>query len=311
VRQAVAGENRKIPPTLCVAIFSFNRGVWLFNAVSSLALLQASLPQAAVQVYDDGSDDTATLAVLANLPVKVISTRQREEMARHGGLYAHMQTAFETAAEGSLLLCMQDDTQVVRPVDALDLDVLEQGFAQHPRLAFISPSFVRGRRALRFRRSFHPATAGLCFSRLGNDRDVPRNCYTDVVIAHVDRLRAAGWRFKGSEHDNAKQARELFGPMAVMAAPFVAAQPEAAFFRHRRRPFVARLLRRLAPAAFVPQTPDEVAQLRQRPPDQPAIAEDWLRCTRPVRRPFVYKDVQSSYFLAGLYAIERALRKVF
>ena len=302
------GKIGKDRLNLCVAVFSFNRGAWLSNALSSLSLLTNVIDDGAVQVHDDDSDDPETRAVLAALPAAM---RRGEPMAgreRHGGLYARMQAALDAAPAGSLILFLQDDTQVVRALDATDIDTLTQAFSRHPDLAFVSASFIRGRRQRRFRRSFDAAGAGLFLSRRG--RDGPRNCYSDVVIGHVDRLRAAGWCFAHSERANAEQAARLFGPMAVLATPFVAWLPEAPFFRHRKRPLVARLFSPRPPAAFHPLTADQVARLRARPPQEPALAEDWLRCTRPVRRPFVYKDVQASRISAALYALERSLRRL-
>lgn len=297
-------------PRFSVAIFSFNRGPWLSNAVSSLGLLTNALQPRAVQVHDDNSDDPATLAALNALPVALASTDLASGTARHGGLYARMQAALDTAPAGTLLLLLQDDTQIVRAPDNTDMTILSQAFERHPNLAFVSAAFVRGRRSARFRRSFRPDGKGIFLSRLDSPRDAPRNCYSDVVIAHVDRLRAAGWHFAGSEAANAEQALRLFGPMAVLATPFVAWVPEAPFFRHRRKPWIARLLPAMPPALFLPLTEARLAALRARPHDSPAIAEDWLDCIRAVRRPFVYKDVQGHRLLSGLYAAERTLRRL-
>lgn len=72
--------------TLSVAIFSYNRGLYLQNLLVSLT---RHMPLVQVTVYDDDSDDPETLDVLAKCDATVVTCRSAQGL-RHGNLYRNM-----------------------------------------------------------------------------------------------------------------------------------------------------------------------------------------------------------------------------
>lgn len=294
-----------------VAIFAFNRPDYLRNCVESV---WRNLPDARLRVHDDASDAPGMLACLDGLG-EIVVRRDATRADRHGGLYANMNAALD-GAEHDLILMLQDDTQVVRPLDGDDLARIRALFAAEPSRAFVSPLFMKAGRMRRFRRELRPDPAARAYVSPPDHPRTPRRClsYFDVHIAHVPRLRAAGWRYdRGDEGALAGAARELFGPMPMMADPFVFFCPEVPFFRNRaRQTLAARLARRVVGEglkAFHDMTPETVERLRTRDLAGWPVAEDWLTPTDPdVVRPFVYKDVQARLWLYALHKVEQRLR---
>lgn len=293
-----------------VAIFSYNRVEQLRIAVDSA---RTNLPGARIRVFDDRSTDPAMLAYLDSLGEMVVPADENLN-ARHGGLYANMQRAFELA-EGRYLLMLQDDVQVVRPVDSMELDEINTIFASDPHCAFLSVLFMRGRRMRRYRRQLAPDPVRNVYdapSTLSPRNFGRRLAYYDICLWNVERLRAAGWRVLPSEGANAIRARELFSTMPVMKNPFVFFCPEVPFFRHRSQTWAARLAGRFVgrhAKFYHVLTSTEVKRLRSRPMDVWPRAEDFLRPLDPkVVRPFVFKDVQARWWLYALHKIEQAFR---
>lgn len=291
--------------SLAVAVFSYNRADHLRNCLGSL---RRHIPFAEVTVYDDRSDDPATVACLTALTERVVVPPGGPE-SRHGGLYANMQRALEDCRAEHLVF-LQDDMQVVRSVDDADLAVLEALFAADDRRAFVSPTFIKGLRRRRYRRGLAPDGDARCY--VARDAATPL-AYFDVSIAAVDRLRASSWRFAPNERENVRQARAMFADMPVMGDPFVFYCPEVPIFRNRGRSLASRLAARVtgeAVKAFRDMTPPEVEAFRARDLARWPVAEDFLQpLDGRVGRPFVYADVGARWWLRGLHRIETTLRR--
>lgn len=296
---------------LDVAIFAFNRPDYLRNCVESV---RRNIPGARLRVYDDASDDPAQIAYLESLGLEAVR-RTAADKARHGGLYANM-TAALAGAEHDHILMLQDDMQVVRPLAPDDLGRIRALFAADPARAFVGPLFMKAERMRRFRRELCPDPGARAYvSPPGHGQDKKRCLsYFDVHLAHVPRLRAANWVYDAAgEGTIAAHARDLFGPMPVMADPIAFFCPEVPFFRHRdKKTLAARIAGRvLGPGlkAFHDMTPAEVAALKARDLSVWPVAEDFLRPTDPrTRRPFVYKDVKARLWLYALHKVEQRLR---
>lgn len=295
-----------------VAIFSYNRGEFLLNCVDSV---QREWPGVEVAVFDDGSRDPETVAVLERLRARVRVVQPAADQAgRHGGLYANMQRALEEAGDDEVVLMLQDDVQVVRPVGADDGAQIEAFFARYPRAAFLWPCFLKGARARRDRRITRVAPEFPVYFRDYPEKKNARGLsYADVVLVHVGRLRAAGWRFEGGEVANAARAHRLFGPMGFMAHPFVMYLPQVPVYRQKRKTWGVALAERragTAPKRFVPMTAAETAALKQRDLAVLPVAEAFLRCEDPrVRRPFRYGAVNAFPLFHLLHKVEQGWRR--
>jgi Glycosyl transferase family 2 len=297
--------------TLTLAIFSYNRGAYLAHCVASA---QRNMPWAKVVVYDDASDDPETLAVLNALPVPVHNVA-KGDAGKHGGLYANMQKALDQATTRYLMF-LQEDMQIVRPVDAADLVTIDRIFDADPARAFTCPLFMKGRRLARHRRLQVPDAALRCYrlaDDVGADARATRLAYYDVSLADVARLRAAAWVFQPSEIANITQARALFSDMPMLGDPFAFFCPEVPIFRNRAQSLSSRLAARISGAdvkSITDLTPVQVTALRARPLSDWPKAERYLTPRDPrVRKPFVYKDVKARWWLNLIYLAERVFRK--
>lgn len=293
-----------------VAIFSYNRGAYVENCLASV---QRNLPGARVRVYDDGSTLPETVTYLAGLGDIVVRPGAGRS-DRLGGLYSNMQAALE-AAEAEFLLFMQDDTQVVRAVGAEELTALRDWFNANPDAAFASPVFLKGARRASRKRLLKavPQARGYRFETTNAGRVVDM-FYNDISVAHVGRLRAAGWRFHPSERANAEAARDAgFARMLVLGDPFVFFCPEVPFFRFKDQTLGARWADRILGRdvrRFTDMSAQEMQDFRARPLSQLPFAEDFLTPQNPgVRRPFVYKSVNARWYTRALNKLELALRR--
>lgn len=297
--------------TLTVAIFSYNRGAYLAHCVASV---QRNMPTATVVIYDDASDDLETLAVLRDLPVPVHSVTQGDK-GKHGGLYRNMQKALDQATTRYLLF-LQDDMQIVRPVDAADIATIDRMFATDPGRAFCCPLFMKGRRLTRHQRLQMPDDALRCYRLSANATNAERAArlaYYDVSVADVARLRAAKWVFQSSESANVAYARTLFSDMPMLGDPFAFFCPEVPIFRNRARSLSSRIAARISGAdvkSITDMTAGQVMAFRARPLHDWPEAERYLTPRDPrVRKPFVYKDIKARWWLNLIYRAERLLRK--
>ncbi|MCC5878791.1 MAG: glycosyltransferase [Idiomarina sp.] len=276
---------------LSVYIFSFNRGDFLAHALDSV---RSMIPQAVVKIVDDHSDDAATIAFLAQCAVPVLQPESADK-ARHGGLYQNMQLALEDC-ESDYCLFLQDDMQIVRPVDATDYQYINDFFAAFPDAGFLNPVFLKGQRARRDARITNISDDFPVYFRHYPNKKHPRGIsYADVVIAHKPRLMAKSWQFSQGEVANAEQAMQWFGRMGMMRDPFVMFLPQVPVFRGKQKTAPVKLAERLAgnePKKFVPMQAEQVNRLRARDMQQLPVAEDFLMtCDKQVKKPFHYSVV--------------------
>lgn len=291
-----------------VAIFAYNRKTYLENAFNSV---RRNLPEARVTVYDDGSDAPDMLAYLEEISDHVFRV-EKSPNDRHGGLYRNMQAALDRA-EAPYLLMMQDDTQIVRRVGNADVAAIDTLFQTDEGRGFVTPLFMKGEHIDRFRKLLTPDATGLGYAMrldLPEREERRRIVFYDVSIAHVGRLREARWNFADAEGRNIEQARKLFSNMPFLRDPFLFFCPEVPFFRNRSQYWAAELAsRRHVPAFFEQMQGGREAELLGRSIEDWPVAEMWLKPTRPVKRPFVFKDVQAHLGLYALYKIEQLFRR--
>jgi len=313
---------------LDVYIFSFNRGPYLKNCLRSVQgnILPDSDAETGADesvangrdvnltVIDDNSTEPATLELLNSISsdIKVLQPEAKRK-GRHGGLYANMQLALDHAREGSVILFLQDDMQIVRPLDNTDFQYIERYFAYYSQSAFLNPVFLKGQRKRRDKKITRlqvdfPVYYRI-FPRKKNSRGIS---YADVVLAHRDRLKRAKWEFLPSEVANAQQAMNKFGRMGFMASPFVMFLPEVPVYRGNNKTFAVRVSEKrkgLEPRAYEPMTSEQVQALRERDLKQLPVAEHYLTTSNPnVKKPFEYSQVNVSPTLRVLHKIELAYR---
>ena len=295
---------------LDICIFSYNRGAFLKNCLASI---QQYAPQCSVRVFDDNSDDPSTQDVLSSLPDGVsLYQPSTDGKTRHGDLYANMQWALTHSRPGAILLFIQDDMQLVRPLRDEDYQYIHEFYARFSQAAFLNPVFLKGQRRRRDQRITSVDQDFPVYFRHYPEKKHPRGIsYADVVIAHADRLRAVDWKFSGGEVQNALQAQQHFGKMGFMLNPFVMFLPQVPVYRGKQKSTAVNWAERLsghAPKAFHPMDTPSLDALFTRAPEVLPVAEDFLTCQDSgVKTPFQYSAVNAYPLLRALHKIEQWL----
>jgi glycosyltransferase involved in cell wall biosynthesis len=292
---------------LQIFVFSYNRADFLRNCVESILQCAGDCP---VTVVDDNSDDEATRAYLANLPAGVrLLQPDVSSKGRHGGLYNNMQLALDHANSTDAMLIIQDDMQLVRPLSEDDYRYIESFFNRFSTAAFLGPVFLKGRRHHRNRRITRLASDFPVYFRHYRFKKDHRGLnYGDVAVAHVGRLREAGWQFKQGEVANAEVAAATFGEMGYMAHPFVMYLPQVPVYRGKRRSLAVTLAERRSgssPKSLLIMTGEQNAAFKERPLTDLPVAENYLQCRDAgVKRPFHYTVVNAYPLLRMLHKLE-------
>jgi len=129
-----------------VCIFSFNRGEFLENCISSV---EKFMPWAPIFLIDDSSTDEQTLDwILANKGrFTLIPPSDGKQMKKSGGLHKNMEKAFLELRVRSIEHCLfiQDDMQVLREVTQDEISTYTEKLAQLPNCMQISTNFRKKR----------------------------------------------------------------------------------------------------------------------------------------------------------------------
>jgi len=303
----------KRPQEFTIAIFSFNRGGLLQNCVESCL---SCFEGAQIIVYDDDSDDPATLEILQHFnsdKVDVRFTDYQTQQARHGALYRNMQRAL-TDCTTPYLLFLQDDMQIVRRVEHDTLETIASAF-DDPDIAFIRTQFFKKMDVSRFRLHFHEKAVGGLILPIGaySECDIDHS-YCDVMVADVETLRNADWSFQGLERGNQHLAKTHFKYMPYLRKPFVFYCPEVPSYRDRKLYLASRIVqyqRQGQVIRYHTMTDEDTSRLENLLDDILPVAEDFLLPNvLDVKRPFVFQDYARSNWLHILYKIESRLHRI-
>lgn len=293
-------------------VFSYNRGNFLKNCVASI---EQCAPGCAIRIFDDHSSDPETQQTLAELACRhqVVTPPHTGEQSKHGGLYANMQTAFSSSSADDLVCFLQDDTQLVRPLEQADVERLIAFFDQLEKPCFVQPAFLRGCN----RRKDHALT------RYDDDRGVYhvdrlKNSagafYSDICLFRVRDLQAVGWQFLQREAGNERQARKCLAQMAYWRDPFAAWLPNVPAFRGKKSTLALRIAQSLRGSGFYPLvylSPEQNHAFIKRPATAVPYAEDFLQVRNgPISQPWNYYPLQGIASLKLLNSVEIKLRKM-
>lgn len=296
--------------TMTFCIFSFNRGRFLENCVTSI---EQCVENPEIVIFDDDSDDAETLELLTTLGQRHQVVRPpRKGDIKHGGLYYNMQGALERLHDRALLCALQDDTQLVRPIPQSEISGLTKLFANNPDLGFIQPCFLQRRKIIAMNAAQSEQQKLLYREDHGQSAGVH---YSDLHITHPARLLEKGWRFFQSEPENDRQAKALFGPMAYLHTPIAMWLPEAPAYRGKKKTWALKLAEEKRRCGFYPfelLSEQEVERLRQRPEDDLPFAESYLSCkgSEPPK-PWKYSPLSGNRWLKHLNSLEVFLTKHF
>jgi len=303
------GVASKTPPiTFC--IFSFNRAQFLKNCVDSI---QQAAPYADIWIFDDRSDDLETRTYLQEVTtVATVVQPALKGGKKHGGLYHNMQTAIEQLKEHPLVCFLQDDTQLVRPIDIEEVDSIEKVFEENASAGFMHPCYIKGIDLTKRPLVDDPGPTSSTFYRRSTNQSAGIH-YSDLAITKPARLLQKGWRFQQSEPENDKQAKRLFGPMIYMYSPFAMWLPDVPTWRGKRKTLGLRLAEKKKRCGFYPfrvlSEQESIAFVSRAPKDLP-VAESFLHCTSQIpSKPWSYNPLTKQRWFKLLNNAEVRLRR--
>lgn len=297
---------------MIVCIFSFNRGRFLAHCVESV---ERCAPNWRICIMDDDSDDAHTLEILKQLRSKHQVINAKEVPGRkHGGLYTNMQTALETFSSEDLMLFLQDDMQMVRPLLTEDELLIGQQLQADSSAGFLQPCFLKGSTREKDRKTLKYRPDRKLYVRENADQSAGVH-YSDILLTSPAKLLAANWHFAESEPENDRQAARIFGKLGYLFAPFAMWLPEVPAYRGKRKTLalkIAEKRRRCGLYPFDYMSGAEVKKLHERPASVLPVAEDFLRNAEPaLEKPWVYYPLQGSRWLKKLNSLELTLRRLF
>jgi len=275
----VKGRGCTMTAPISIFVFSFNRGIFLENCLSSIELCASDLP---VTIIDDGSTDPDTIKTLSRLSQKyeVILPKAKESEAKTGGLYANMNHALKMAHSNGIsrALFIQDDMQFVRKITHEDFNVINRFFQLNEN-------------CIQFQ---------TCFRRLDVKRKLETSCYTDksnsallikddmqkgkdnfsaTGVFDVDRSLNLLGSFVVGEGANSSLCRERGIKKPYSLFPFMNWLPYPTSHRGKVRKLSHRLIEYLGGSGFHPITymsDAEIDYLFSRDPLSIPLAEEWL-----------------------------------
>lgn len=269
---------------LLVCVFSHNRGSALDECLKSVV---ANAQGSKVAVFDDGSRDPTTLAVLDRWSKAISVFRNpKEEGWRIGGLHSNMNRAIEVAvSEGAeYTLMLQDDMQIVRTILPQDHSNFATYFAHNPTAVELSVSFWPfDRRGSGL--NWHLDESGVASL---SKHEKYQAGYSDTGLFHVGQFIHAWSRFEKGEWNNVLKARTLGSVRALYRYPFTMFMPFPRTYRGGRRGPTTIFTEWLAGSGlhpFDPMTDIDVRGLFARSDPTPAVARDWLNCPTIASRP--------------------------
>ncbi len=259
-----------------VCVFSFNRGPFLKNCIESVRA-HTSWP---LSVWDDDSRDPATLDVLSGLEADGVPVyRAGSDMVREdrtGGLYGNMYAALQDGRDEGVeyLLFIQDDQQVVRPVDDEVITHADQFFTANEH-SFLLHTFFLKQVSFRHDRSRMVLdSSGLAYFR--QETGPGRYFFSAVGFFSVARFwELCGQRLVG-EGAYENWCREHGVKMGFYVYPFAMWNPYPTAWRKQRRPLLERWIDAIGGAGLhriSPMTKEAQRQLLTRDPSILPVAE--------------------------------------
>lgn len=294
-------------------VFSYNRGPFLRNCIASI---ERCVEAPRIMVFDDDSDDPETRSILDEIGRRhEVRGAAAASEATHkcGGLYGNMQAALDSAAADSLLCFVQDDTQLVRPLDSTDVEHIHGFFAKDPTAAFLQSAFLLAINRQRNESITTYDAQRYCYYRASGKQRVGVH-FSAISICHTQRLRDAQWQFQPRERDNDEQAAKLFGKMGFIRDPFVAWLPNVPAYRGKIKTIALKHAERrrkcgLYPIEILSEQANNAFRARDAERALP-IAEDYLTLSdgRSVAKPWTIYPLQGSSPLKLANRLELKLR---
>lgn len=265
-------------------VFSFNRAHCLRNCVQSI---EACVANAEICIVDDNSDDPETIATLSEFQRKheVIYADTAGKNFR-GGLYPNMQLALDSMAPNQTFCYLQDDMQMVRPVDATEVASIHQLFEKqlaeqpdrHNPIAFLHPIFLKGQNKHKDQKRMTYDAADNLYFRQGKGVS-SRRYFAAVLISNSTLLRNFNWQFEATELANDQSAARQFDRLGFSANPFAMWLPNVPVWRGKKKTLAIKLAEKRNKCGMYPfkiMSPADSNSFCERDKSQLPFAESYL-----------------------------------
>uniref|UniRef100_UPI0040482096 glycosyltransferase family A protein n=4 Tax=Roseivirga sp. TaxID=1964215 RepID=UPI0040482096 len=218
---------------LLIAIMSYNRGEFLENLIQSIKALFHFKYE--LYLFDDSSDDPYTLEVLERFKEHVVSnvSQDHDHNIKHKGLYANMNRALEMSYKSNVdyLMIFQDDTQVIRKVNASEIERYTSIFRKNNIAQLVCTFFKKNHQKPYFSLLSYEESTDAFYPLLTN-RDYMLGI-ADMGIYDIKSLKKVNWFFENNELENQNKGKKLGLNRAVLRFPFLAYLPWPAVFRYK------------------------------------------------------------------------------
>lgn len=280
---------------ILMAVMSYDMGELLRNCLMSIERNSNGVD---VAIFDDGSTNPITREVLREYGTKyrvTVSVKEDPREWKTGGLHANMNRAIDFAVANGFdyVLFVQDDMQLVRPIDEATIDEYARIFAADEGIAQIRCTFMKSPVITPDHSPFHwrPDPGGLHYERMPAPNGV-----LDVGLVDVTRLAERGFRFLPGEGNNSQRSREMGLRTVFPKNPLLMwlPWPPTVMTRlSRGKQMLNMITDRLFGVGCHPfrdMTSAEVAAMSRRPAEELPYAERFLKLTvKSVPKPWCYE----------------------
>lgn len=276
-----------------VFIFSFNRGEFLYNCITSV---EKSIDDIKIVIFDDNSDDPQTLRVLerASRHHEVIKNSRLDEFEKKtGGLAGSMNMAMQYALDRhyEYAVFVQDDMQFVRRIFDTDFRDLIAYFENVKNSIQISTNFVRKLSYDNINNEFYiDKNSKSYLKKEGAGRG--KSNFSDTGVFSVSRFFELFERFEiGEDVNNAKaKSRGLACGLAIY--PFMCWLPYPPSYRGKKKDWRHRIFEYFGRSGYYPikrMSASDVSEFIHRDPSVIPVMEEFLEAPNVPR-----KDVWST-----------------
>jgi len=259
-------------------VFSYNRGQFLENCIKSIEVCS---PNSKITIFDDNSSDSETQKILDQYKSvhTVIQPAPSDAVtSKFGGLYANMQMALNKLPSTGLACFLQDDMQMVRLVNSIDIACFNRFFEEYKNAALIHPAFLKAQNRMRDIENVECSHVKGVYFRKHRAQSAGVN-FSAIVICCLDRLKNQNWQFEAREKLNDDKCERCFGRMGFLSNPFCAWLPYVPAFRGKSKTIALKIAERVRNCGFHPYKildEDRLDALVSAGEDTLPFAEDYL-----------------------------------
>jgi hypothetical protein len=285
-----------------IYVFSFNRGRFLNNCISSI---EKNFQSPQITIIDDCSDDEDTIKYLEELGqrYRIISPHSKEEKSsKYGNLYKNKNWVINESKNlgYKYIMIVSEDGQFVRPFLKSDKKRIKCLFENTENIFQCVPLFIEKVNKFSQFEDKIKTLPDCNFYIKKNNVNYKRLNYTDFGIINVNKFLSLLGKYEESEHLNEQMCIEKGIVCAYDTHPFFALLPFNKYERVNGNKKLIHLINKISQTGFYPyndMSQSEIDKLFNKPVLEVAYAEDWLTCPNVPN-----KDLWS--FWGGLFVLE-------